>query len=483
MKKSLIYSVVLLTAALSAVSCEEKEPEVRPVQLDTPALALINSTSSSFTVGWAAVENASSYVYTLNGQQEETTSELSVTYEDLTPGEYVLKVKAVATNPEQYPDSGWAEITVTIAVNKLTTPTLTVIEQTAASFTVGWEAVENAASYAYTVNDGMESTTSELFFMEEGLSAGEYFVKVKAVASEDGEFTDSDWAEISVCIDEEPSVEKKLPGLFSVGNGKQIRFAQGNLQYNAAQDVWRFANNQYDVIAEANDNAGPDYADWIDLFSYGYSGYDGKKPYEMPPAPEILGSEIVEPIAGTDYDWGVYNPISNGGNEAGLWRTPTFTEMYYLFHMRENADKLFALATVVDVQCLIIFPDGFTGVDGVDILMATDAGLSKYSDDSYYYSDYISGKDHYKDNVYDAEQWRKLEEAGAVLLPNGGYRDQYGYSGGYIALYWLSESYVVGEPSYMAGRIAFSNTDVSPGSDFTWHYGQSVRLVQDVTGN
>ena len=39
-------------------------------------------------------------------------------------------------------------------------------------------------------------------------------------------------------------------------------------------------------------------------------------------------------IAGTNYDWGVNNAISNGGNEAGLWRTLTIEEWKYLMESR-----------------------------------------------------------------------------------------------------------------------------------------------------
>lgn len=480
---------MILATALCAVSCEEKEPEVQPVQLEAPALTIVNSTSSSFTIGWEAVENASSYVYTLNGQQEETTSELSVAYTDLTPGEYVLKVKAVASAPELYHDSEWAEITVTLSLNKLSTPSLSVTDRTYTSFTIGWEAVENAASYAYTVNDGEEGTTTEIFFTEEGLSAGEYSVKVKAVASEDGEFTDSDWAEISVVIEEEPAVEKVLTGLFSVAEGKQVRFAQGNLQYNAAQDVWRFAANQYDAIREGNTNVAPDYNGWIDLFCYGYSGYNGKEPWGIAPWPEEgLGMNYIDPIAGTNYDWGLYNPISNGGNEAGLWRTPTFTEMYYIFHTRENAAKLFAMGTIEGIRGVFLFPDGFIGVDGVSVLMATDAGMYKQYESSYFYYDDNPDADHYEDNTFDKEQWRKLEDAGAVFFPVTGYRsvsedNTHGVynDNGNMGFYWLSESEVVDE-SWWAGRFTFDVRDVGPGSDITWIYGQGVRLVQDVAG-
>ena len=64
-------------------------------------------------------------------------------------------------------------------------------------------------------------------------------------------------------------LEGALPGKFSIEEGKQVRFAQGNLQYNPlpisgeqthialgmngdtiVQGVWRFAPNQYDIIGD-----------------------------------------------------------------------------------------------------------------------------------------------------------------------------------------------------------------------------------------
>ena len=42
--------------------------------------------------------------------------------------------------------------------------------------------------------------------------------------------------------------EGALPGLFSVGEGKQVYFSKGNLQYRATTRTWRFAEHQYDII-------------------------------------------------------------------------------------------------------------------------------------------------------------------------------------------------------------------------------------------
>ena len=74
-------------------------------------------------------------------------------------------------------------------------------------------------------------------------------------------------------------------------SGKKVIFAGGNLQYNAAQNKWRFAEHQYDIIGDASGsgnitgtkNNGVAYAGtitdrstqdkWIDLFQWGTSGY------------------------------------------------------------------------------------------------------------------------------------------------------------------------------------------------------------------
>ena len=58
-----------------------------------------------------------------------------------------------------------------------------------------------------------------------------------------------------------------INGLFTINSsGDQVYFSQGNLQYQASTDTWRFAENQYDIIGNANSNISPTYDGWIDLF-------------------------------------------------------------------------------------------------------------------------------------------------------------------------------------------------------------------------
>ena len=68
--------------------------------------------------------------------------------------------------------------------------------------------------------------------------------------------------------------EGALSGDFSVSETEKVRFSKGNLQYQASTNTWRFAENQWDYIGEGNTNASASYEGWIDLFSWGTSGYD-----------------------------------------------------------------------------------------------------------------------------------------------------------------------------------------------------------------
>lgn len=80
---------------------------------------------------------------------------------------------------------------------KLATPTLSITEQTANSFTVSWNSVENAAGYAYALQDEAEQTTTNTSVTYSDLEAATYTLKVKATSGTE-EWSDSDYAEISI---------------------------------------------------------------------------------------------------------------------------------------------------------------------------------------------------------------------------------------------------------------------------------------------
>lgn len=83
-------------------------------------------------------------------------------------------------------------------IAKLQTPSPKVGEVTESTAAITWDAVKDAASYAYTVNSGEEQTVTDTKILLEGLEAEtEYTVKVKADAGESELYLDSEWAEVS----------------------------------------------------------------------------------------------------------------------------------------------------------------------------------------------------------------------------------------------------------------------------------------------
>lgn len=189
-------------------------------------------------------------------------------------------------------------------------------------------------------------------------------------------------------------------GKFTVASGVQVRFSQGNLQYHVRNHVWQFAVRQDSVIGKTNENRiEENYNGWIDLFGWGTSGYNDKMPYMYVRDNAAYGNGAMD-IAGTNYDWGVYNAISNGGNKAGLWRTLTSAEWLYLLNNRQNAKLLHGFCSVNGLRGHIILPDNWSLPSGAHF-------TPTYADRA--------------QNTYSLEEWTIMENAGAIFLPEAGY--------------------------------------------------------------
>ncbi len=169
-----------------------------------------------------------------------------------------------------------------------------------------------------------------------------------------------------------------LNGVFSVDEDTQVYFSQGNLQYQASTNTWRFAEHQWDfvggtdfeanfgnVTGSSNNDIGPEYSGWIDLFGWGTSGYEhGAVCYQ--PWSTCLNNSDYFAYGSPTYnlndstgqaDWG-YNAISNGGDSTVHWRTLSQAEWHYLLFERTTvSDTRYVLATVNGVDGLILLPD------------------------------------------------------------------------------------------------------------------------------
>ena len=250
--------------------------------------------------------------------------------------------------------------------------------------------------------------------------------------------------------------EGALPGVFSISVANRVAFSRGNLQYKASTDTWRFAEHQYDMVGTANANISETYDGWIDLFGFGTSGLGSHYPY-LASTSDL--DYIRSSISGRNYDWGLYNAISNGGDSVGIFRTLSGEEWSYILTERDNASNLRALATVCDMPGLILLPDEWGEVDGVPITITT--------------SDFTT-------NNFTAGEWSLLESVGAVFLPACGYRNGHDVSSiGSFGQYWSST--YSGGTSYGARQLKFSTSSLSSTATSSISEGSSVRLVRDLT--
>ena len=235
--------------------------------------------------------------------------------------------------------------------------------------------------------------------------------------------------------------EGTLPGLFSVGSGRQaqVRFSQGNLQYKASTNTWRFAENQWNFVGTQKPGAGfvaggnvyengiicdnadrsPSYDGWIDLFGWGTSGYDHGATVYQPWSNDqdnthyyAYGDFHKSLYEGTgEADWGE-NTISNG--HGSDWYTPTHDEFTYLLNTRTDAKKLFGLGKVCGVPGLIILPDGWDW---------SKIQLSDLKPDWKPRNSFGDGDEDVWDfsiNNYLYSDWAKMEAMGALFLPAAG---------------------------------------------------------------
>ena len=252
----------------------------------------------------------------------------------------------------------------------------------------------------------------------------------------------------------------KSPKKFTVASGKQVYFSQGNLQYigSAATPYWKFADHQFDFLGNNGQGSTSETAD-RDLFGWGTSGYNNKYPYMTSKTSTDYGNGSSTNISGTNYDWGVNCAISNGGNQAGKWRTLTMDEWVYLINTRKDGSGELLYGEGKVGSCtpgLIILPDDWScPSDLTDVVR----GPSSWS------------------NVYSYSDWAKMEAAGAVFLPAAGYRSGTTVSlVGLDGFYWSTSYAGTNNDAY---RLNFISDNVVPGGDSNRYHGFSVRLVSE----
>lgn len=226
--------------------------------------------------------------------------------------------------------------------------------------------------------------------------------------------------------------EDVVNGLFTVNaNGRQVFFADGNLQN--INGGWQFAEHQYDYLGTYSTTA------W-DLFGWSTAATNFG----------MSTSTSNSDYSGSFVDWGTQ--IGYGDT----WRTLSHAEWDYVLKTRTGAASKQGVATVNNVQGLILLPDTWTLPAG--LTFTSGVGLSWTS------------------NQYTAAEWEQMEAAGAVFLPAAGIR--YGTGLGGVGAYWSSTPNNANNAYLMYFNANYDYVrDYDHVSDRC--RGFSVRLVQD----
>lgn len=234
-----------------------------------------------------------------------------------------------------------------------------------------------------------------------------------------------------------------LPGKFTVNaSGKQVKFSQSNLwKNNTASNEYHFVSQQY-YYSERNTSRD----------SEGYYKYN---------------HDLVEYLDET-----ALSTITIPESDITNWRLLSADEWQYLFEGRTNAASKFGVARINNFNYtggkseymtgFILLPDEWTTPEGLTFTpgwMADDANFPTVAT-----------------NTYDSWQWKKMEEAGAVFLPAGG------YCGGGWSVEWKSAQKYHGH--YWNTAQKFVNIDKNQietyeGTSSSTPAYASIRLVQE----
>ena len=205
--------------------------------------------------------------------------------------------------------------------------------------------------------------------------------------------TDKSFHRISASVPEEC-----LRSLFSIGEGKTVFFGKGNLQYRPLDGKWRLAPYQYHRCFKQNDEVEDGYANWMgddkwtEIFWWGAWTEGGRPDLANDDTPEDYNVPL-------DADGNISAPCAYGKQ----WTVLTDSEWEYLLNKRADAVAKRFGAVVEGVSGVLVLPDVWATPEGIPPFV-TEFDVNDEEDIP---------------NRYSAEEWLKMEAAGALFLPDG----------------------------------------------------------------
>ena len=244
----------------------------------------------------------------------------------------------------------------------------------------------------------------------------------------------------------------ELPGKFSVSANKQVQFSKANLQYLPVRQTYFFGAHQMFAQTELNRWISETCLDFEDLFGWGTGNNPIKTSLDDMEYPSFK-------------EWG-NNAILNSTYEPGTWRTMSQAEWNYLLNGRANAAQKRAVGQITMDQRapfigMFLLPDTFEMPQGLEMDMEAQE---------------------WDVNAYDGETLLRLEEAGVVFLPAGGFRtglnihdiDIGGTNRADHGYYWTTTDYELYDAQMVYIDKVGPSFQVRPRSN-----GMLVRLVRD----
>lgn len=258
-----------------------------------------------------------------------------------------------------------------------------------------------------------------------------------------------------------------VPGVFSVADGKKVKFTKGNVQATTTDLgetwTWHFAEHQYDYIGNKaanttiNGNGTVSTNGTVDLFGWvgasnttwtGAAMYGISNSQATTSTTENFGNISDETLKS---DWGKAFDSD--------FRTLSQSEWDYLLNTTSNTARelRYLKAKVHDVNGVIIFPDGYSTTNTT--ITSSANNLTK---------DF---------QTLGASDWEGMENAGAVFLPAGGYRKGSSLTNeGSRGAYWTSTA-IDGSTAW---SVIFYDQSLNADGKDGRYSGFSVRLVHDV---
>ncbi len=299
---------------------------------------------------------------------------------------------------------------------------------------------------------------------------------------------DSIVSRLTLLVKDKAEYEPCAPHPFTINaNGGQVFISSGNLQYQASTDTWRFAERQFDRVANGWQAAMPSgseqfekvgwglgtvywdsagyrvpcsnaftsktYGGWIDLFPWGTSGHGQKVDDKY--ACHFAPYDAIEDVVNETYNKYGYGPSYDPNNDgsAGVWGqgalsnnidTNSGTNRYFdwgyanIIHEKDTAYKPGTWRTLTADEWAYLLNTRI--VDNNDNAFSfvrikygshptdTVTGTLIYPDDFSFSKVSVAAIPfgaRYALTEIDADTWATLEKAGVIFLPGAGMRGVY----------------------------------------------------------